>query len=371
MQQSMPRHSLFADLSAQFDLGPEPTPDAVAQHIALVADAVVDATVRAYDALHPGYLARVTPKHLNAFVEDCYYHLEFLASAVRNDTPAAYAQYMLWTLSVLRNRNVNTDTMDQILEILGQELRKRLGDGAWPLLRVPLDAAIQATQSGESAHAVYVSPPPHALMRAYLGAILKGSRPLAQEHCSSALMAGVSLAELYVGVIQPALYEVGRLWEVGQVSVAQEHLATAITQSVISVLYTQAELPQSQGQAVIVACLEKNHHELGARMAADMLQLAGYDTYFLGANAPEDSLIAMIDEIKPVAIGLSATLPHHVDTVRHTIERVRSTFVANRPTFILGGISFNGTEGLWQRVGGDVWGWDARQAVKEFSGVEL
>ena len=378
MQQPMHRRALSADLSAKFDLGPQPDAETVAQHIGLVTDAVVDATLHKYDALHPGYLLYSPQKQVNELVEGCYYHLEFLASVVRNDTPAVYAQQALWLVNMLHDRDGNTDTMDQIvemmvqvLELLGQELRLRLGDGAWMLLRVPLDAALAAVQKDTSTHHVYTMPPANALMGAYLNALLKGNRLVAQELSLNAMNTGLSLADIYTQIFQPALYEVGRLWEVGQVSVAQEHLATAITQSVISVLYAQAKLPPSRGEAVIVACMEENYHEIGARMAADVLQLAGYDAYFLGANAPQDSLIAMIDEIKPVAIGLSSTLPNHVDTVRNAIDRVRSTFSTHRPAIILGGISFNTSEGLWQRVGGDVWGSDVRLAVKEFSGVEL
>ncbi len=378
MPQPMHRRSLSADLSAKFDLGPQPDAETVAQHIGLVTDAVVDATLRTYDALHPGFILHSPQKQVNEFIEGCYYHLEFLTSVVRNDTPAVYAQQALWLVNVLHDRAGNTETMDQllqmmvqVLEILGQELRLRLGDGAWLIVRVPLDAALAAVQSGSTAHHVYTMPPTHALMRAYLGAILKGNRLLAQELSVDAVKAGMSVIDLYLHVFQPALYEVGRLWEVGQASVAQEHLATAITQSVIALLYAQATLPPSRGEAVIVACMEQNYHDVGPRMAADMLQWAGYDAYFLGANAPQDSLISMIDEIKPVAIGLSSSLPHHVDAVRNTIDRVRATFGANRPAVILGGISFNTSEGLWQRVGGDVWGADARVAVKEFSGVDL
>ena len=61
MPQPMHRRALSADLSAKFDLGPQPDAETVAQHIGLVTDAVVDATLHKYDALHPGYLRGLKP----------------------------------------------------------------------------------------------------------------------------------------------------------------------------------------------------------------------------------------------------------------------------------------------------------------------
>jgi len=371
MQRPDRKSSLLSDSSVQFDLGAKPTVSEVVRHIELAADAVVEDTLAAYGQLYPGYMERTSPKRLSAFVEDCYHHLEFLASSVLNGTPDAYAQYMLWVVSVLKNRNVDTSSLGQILEIMGQGLRTRLGEGAWTLIQLPLDAAIAAAQSGSTEHQVYVLPPADAMMGAYLRAILKGNRVLAQELSLEAMQAGMPLSNLYMDVFQPALYEVGRLWETGQVSVAQEHLATAITQTVISLLFAQVELPKSRNESVIVACLDNNYHEIGARMAADMLQLAGYDAFFLGANTPDESFMEMISDMEPVAIGLSASLPHHIDPVRQAIEQVRSDFASKRPTVMVGGLSFNLTEGLWQKVGGDLWSMDARQTAQTLSGVEL
>ncbi len=371
----MPRSNVVCTIlggsPAHFDLGPQPDVATVAAQIELVADAVVENTVKTYEVLHPGYTQRTTPKRMHAFVEDCYYHLEFLASSLLNGTPDAYAQYMHWVVSVLHNRNVNTDTLGQILEIIGQELRTHLGEGAWTLIQVPLDAAIRAVQSGSGEHRVYGAPPADAMMSAYLRAVLGGNRILAQELSLAAMQSGMPLAQLYMEVFQPALYEVGRLWEVGKVSVAQEHLATAITQTVISVLFSQVELPASRGDSVIVGCLEGNFHEIGARMTADLFQLAGYDAYFLGANALRESLMEMVADVKPVAIGLSSSLPHHIDPVRQVIAQMRGDFAANRPTVMVGGLSFNSSEGLWQKVGGDLWSFDARKAVNEFAGISL
>jgi methanogenic corrinoid protein MtbC1 len=71
----------------------------------------------------------------------------------------------------------------------------------------------------------------------FLQAILAGQRAAAVQVAREALRDGTSLQSLYLDVFQPALYEVGARWEANQLTVAQEHIATAITQFVMAQIY--------------------------------------------------------------------------------------------------------------------------------------
>ena len=48
---------------------------------------------------------------------------------------------------------------------------------------------------------------------------------------------GGLIPDIYRDVFQDALYEIGTLWETNQISVAEEHMGTAITQYVMSNLW--------------------------------------------------------------------------------------------------------------------------------------
>lgn len=208
-----------------------------------------------------------------------------------------------------------------------------------------------------------------AMEQAYLQSLLKGDRVQAQKLILDTFDRRFGdIRDIYLQVFQPSLYEIGRLWEIGQISIAQEHLATAITQSVLSALYARADLPSSLDQHAIVACLSGNYHEIGPRMLADFLQMAGYNTRFLGANTPEDCLLQMIEEIKPAVIGLPATTASQVEAVRLTIEHLRADFTSYRPIVMVGGLAFNLSQGLWKTVRADVWGENAGQAIDRLVG---
>ncbi|HEX3052525.1 MAG TPA: cobalamin-dependent protein [Aggregatilineaceae bacterium] len=202
----------------------------------------------------------------------------------------------------------------------------------------------------------------------YTRLILEGDRGAAQHLVFGVLDQGATVRDIYLKIFQPSLYEVGRQWEAGQLSIAREHLATAVTQSVLSSIYSRVSLPPHLSHHAVVACLSGNYHEIGPRMLADFLQMAGYNTRFLGSNTPIASVLELIDELKPDVIGLPATTPEHVEAVRRTIELLRADFNSYRPVIMVGGLAFNASGDLWKRVQADLWGLDAGQAVDRLTG---
>ncbi|HEX8050917.1 MAG TPA: B12-binding domain-containing protein, partial [Solirubrobacterales bacterium] len=91
---------------------------------------------------------------------------------------------------------------------------------------------------------------------------------------------GLSLACVYEEVIAPALWRVGELWEEGAISVADEHLATAMTYRIMVGLYASTLGTESGGGHVLLAGVEGEQHVVGLRMAADVLEVAGFETTY-------------------------------------------------------------------------------------------
>jgi methanogenic corrinoid protein MtbC1 len=159
-----------------------------------------------------------------------------------------------------------------------------------------------------------------ALQQRFLQAILSGDLPVALATANDARTRG--LTYLYEELVAGALVEVGRHWQEGRISVAEEHVATALTQSVLASFYPTFAWP-SQGPRAVVACVADERHELGARMAADLLVCDGWNVTFVGADVPLDSLLALARRDRPRFVGLSAALPARVGRVREAIAGLR------------------------------------------------
>lgn len=163
------------------------------------------------------------------------------------------------------------------------------------------------------------------LLRAFLAAQLDGDRRGAVRLVVDAARSGVSPRTLQIEVIAGAQREIGRLWELNRVSIAQEHLATAIAQLALARLNGQVEddLPPAIGWKVLVACVEGERHDLGARIAADVLENAGYEVKFLGADVPTDALVAFARTERPDVICLTTTMVFHLPALRSAVARLR------------------------------------------------
>ena len=61
------------------------------------------------------------------------------------------------------------------------------------------------------------------------------------------LAAGASVSDLLIRVILPAQREIGRLWQENRITIADEHVATAISQLVVAQLYGRVEARSAVG----------------------------------------------------------------------------------------------------------------------------
>lgn len=123
---------------------------------------------------------------------------------------------------------------------------------------------------------------------------------------------GMTIPQLYQRVITPAMHQVGKLWEKGVLTVADEHLATALTERVLAALRPPprvevAGTAPAKGR-VMLATVEGEEHALGVRMVADVLEDAGFHTIYLGGDVPTDSLLQAVSSLAPDLLGLGVTM---------------------------------------------------------------
>lgn len=188
--------------------------------------------------------------------------------------------------------------------------------------------------------------------------------------------AGIKLAEsilarengqeaLYLGLIQPVMYEIGRLWEQDKISTAEEHLATSMVGRILAGLYARLPIPPSGRGKAVVTCAPNEYHELGGRMLADMLEAAGWDVLFLGANTPAEELLHLIRKSNPRFLAISLTMPFSIDKVAAIIASLRSTPDLKHIKVLVGGSAFNADHQLWRKIGADASAQDAQAAIQQ------
>ncbi len=165
-------------------------------------------------------------------------------------------------------------------------------------------------------------------------------------------------------IIWPSMYEIGRLWSNGEITVGQEHMATSITQRIMSLYYPMIlELPREKG-AIVVTVSPGEFHEIGARMLADMLELNGWDVYYTGANTPRESLLELIEQHQAAYLCISTTIAAHLTRVAQIISSIRTTALSNPVHVIVGGQAYMTDSDTWRDVGADAFIVSASKTVE-------
>ena len=171
----------------------------------------------------------------------------------------------------------------------------------------------------------------------YLKLILEGNRAAASGHIRVLAAQGVSIQDIYEHIIKVALYQVGELWESNQITVADEHIATSVTESIMNELFYDIVSRQRRSRKVVLGCVETEFHQVGVKMVADIFEMKGWDTYFPGSNVPANEMIRYIDKQNPDMVALSVSIYSHIPLLEKMLRLIRQKF--DLP-LIIGGQAF-------------------------------
>ncbi len=201
------------------------------------------------------------------------------------------------------------------------------------------------------------------LYQEYLDLLLRKERTKAEKLILSNVHDRETVKNIYLGVFQPAQWEVGNLWQQNKISIAMEHYCTAVTQYIMSKLYQYIFTTEKNGQVLIATSVSGELHQLGIRMVSDFFELEGWSTFFLGADASNDSIIEMIRKTNANLLAISSSLEANVHNVAKLIQDVRKVFSNNQLKIIVGGSPFNKNFDLCEEVNADGFACNAKDAI--------
>ena len=192
------------------------------------------------------------------------------------------------------------------------------------------------------------------LYLAYLNALLAGRRAECRDIAQRLLDGKIPINVLYSDLFQRSMYEIGDLWENNRITVANEHLATSITESLLNLVYPSVFATDRIGKKAVISCIANEFHQVGGKMVADLFELNGWDGHFLGANTPPDDMAQFIQDVQPDVVGLSLSILSNMDRLKRSIGVVKSDF----PDMNL-------------IVGGQAFRWGGADIIKPFKHTNL
>jgi methanogenic corrinoid protein MtbC1 len=153
----------------------------------------------------------------------------------------------------------------------------------------------------------------------------------------------IGVSDLYELVLAPLLN--GPICAEGDEScIWREHVRTSIVRAIVEISYPYVLKAKDVagfipvGVTVLVVCPQEEYHELGARMAADFFELAGFDVKYVGANTPNRDILSAVRHVAPDIVAVSVTDYYNLVRVKTLIGEILS--LRPEAKIVLGGGAF-------------------------------
>jgi len=321
--------------------------------------------------LQPAFWKPYGSKGRKLSVRDAGYHLPFLGEAVLANDPKIFTDYVQWVKMLFRGLNFPDNVMITTLKCTGEVLQTYLDSEKQALLMTFIQAGLDQMEEPVIDHPGMIpeNSEYYELASEYIAALLIGDKNKASKLIMQAVEDGVPIKDIYIHVFQASQYEVGRLWLMNKISVAQEHYCSAATQLIMSQLYPKIFDSERNGKRLVAACIGGELHEIGIRMVSDFFEMEGWDTYYLGANSPASTIIGAAKENGADLLALSIAMPYHGRLLRETIAEIRKDPALENVKILIGGNAIIKRKGDFKSFGADGYAPDAIQAIK--TGKEL
>lgn len=184
--------------------------------------------------------------------------------------------------------------------------------------------------------------------------LVSGDRRRVQGFVAQLAAQSVPAERLANDVYWPVHEMLVKLHKHGQLSRLSYNYATRALRQVAhqgAVAYTRVE--RSAGKLLLL-CGPTEGEELGAQLAVDLLEAAGYEVFFGGAGVANDEVLEELATTRASTLVLWASSASDAPAIRALIDQIRE--IGGHPNLrvVCGGGVFNRAPGLAEEIGADV-----------------
>lgn len=168
---------------------------------------------------------------------------------------------------------------------------------------------------------------------------------------------GIGLLALYQHVFQPTLKEVGHLWEIGKLSIADEHIISDLIERAMITLSesTQKGLGPSKKLTAAFMLPGAEMHELPLKMTVEIFKCAGWTVNYIGKSIPLFSLQQFLEKNNIDVFVLSITLKAHLNSCENLIQLIKGMKLSNPPRILIGGSAIENETIALKALGADMY----------------
>lgn len=172
--------------------------------------------------------------------------------------------------------------------------------------------------------------------------LIEGRSEEASALLASLCLHGQTIASVADLTLCPAMRQIGDLWHAGELSVAEEHVATRTALDALRSLRESSPPKEPTGLSAICCSVEEDYHELPVHLAALVLEAEGWDAISLGTSTPFYALTEAVARFRPRLVCVASTVLDRLDRAAREYAEFRMAAVAAGAAVVLGGAGFGG-----------------------------
>lgn len=309
---------------------------------------------------------------LREIIEYVHQDIGKLFTAIISERVQIFTKYLQWHKSVALSRAIPQYALVTYYLIFKSVLQEIVPFEYHSILNFYLEEGEKALSESIENPETYIQPDSSTYLQEmqYLNLLLSKKRTEAIEFVMNEIKNGLSLERAYLGVIQNVQYEIGRLWQINKISVADEHFATETSKLLMNKILDEFQPKNKNGKNIVSVSLGAELHEMGIRLVHDYFAINGWNTIYLGTNITLSSVLnficANIDKIDILAI--SGTMSSEIYSIKRLIELIRQS-ACNKLKIIVGGSVFNSNPELVNFVEADGFGRNPQEGLSVASSL--
>jgi methanogenic corrinoid protein MtbC1 len=336
------------------------------EYLSRNADRLTEDIIKCQLQVQPNLKERYGAKGYEFYQRDIKHHLQFLRSALTYLSKGLFGSYIEWVQRLLIDLNIPPEDITINFQCFRRVFETKAPGPLRDLLVEFMDAGLSLLENTPTAISSYLAAdfPLSDLATQYLEVLQGSDAERANQLIQEAIQSGVDIRDIYLQVLENVQLEVGRLWHANQLSVAEEHYITRITQQIMDSLQQHFQPPKRITRKMVASCVPGELHELGLRMVSDFFKLSGWEVYLTGANTPINDIIKTLKKQHANLLAISVTIPWHVIEAEKLISQIRQDPELRDLKIIVGGRVFTLDPQLWTRIGADEYAPNPKAALE-------
>lgn len=318
----------------------------------------------------PAYFSSLSKRVQQIIYRDTRYNVDFLYTAYVMQDSKIMTDYAIWLYelmaSILRKRYSAEEMKSYVIGHLGyirQAIPQVVAADKQDALDELLAKAQEAIRQYRKKDSEKVPSPYEKEISLYMQSLFDKKMRQSMYLIQRFLKDGIPVNDIYTKIMAESMRRVGELWHTARIGVDLEHYCTSATQMAMAELYPVIFASDRKDKQLLCACPGRELHEMGARMLTDVFENAGWDTTYLGAAVPVESIVSTIRENPPDLVAFSVTMPQHLMDCKALVETVRKKFPSIK--IAVGGRAFQSTHHIWKKWPVDFYGENAVQLLEQ------